>query len=257
LIHVSRNAKFVPYEPYACAVRPMVPVVSKHRKSSESSSVASQSSVQSSRNATPTFERKTENIVVDLKTGVGGVTESTAYSSSSTTSERSPSLSSTAQGNANNHHNNHSSVLLRERLKMAEKEILDLQSENAKLKKLLLDSMTVSTNSSTNASYADNGNSNHDQKESFDNLTDEIEVWRSKFLSSCVLVEQLTRDNQMLNDSINFACEVLQDLKNTLPLTPLQYEVVSEWLRKNRMMSTSFGSSNRQPFDSFSEPKQD
>jgi hypothetical protein len=216
------------------------------RKSSDSSSVISQTSVLSA-NAS-TIARKADGGSDEIKSSssVSPPRSSPSTPKKKAGVERLPAKAEREPmpANGNMNHNNHSTVLLKERLKMAEKEVNEMQSENSRLKKLLVDSMTGTISSSQpsplNSNYA-NRNS-HRVNEPFDNLNDEIEVWRSKFLSSCVLVEQLSKDNQMLNGSINAASELLKDLKNTLPLTPSQYELINQWLRENKpsTMSSSF-----------------
>jgi len=143
-----------------------------------------------------------------------------------------PRVGRTWQDPENSNHQN-SAALMKERLKMFEKEVNELQTENSRLKRMLVDSLAgtpTQTASIMNKNLA-NGNA-HRISESFDNLNDEIEVWRSKFLSSCVLVEQLNKDSHTLNQTVQSAAEILTDLKHSLSLTPKQYESVNEWFRQ-------------------------
>lgn len=140
-------------------------------------------------------------------------------------------------------HNNSNTTLLKERLKMAEKDILELQTENIRLKRLFIDSIA----GPVNPQQSDPTNSTI-TVESFDNLADEIEVWRSKFLSSCVLVEQLTKENQDLKGSGTSAIDLFREIKNTASLTPILYEQINSWIhqyQQNRALA------NQDPFYSF------
>lgn len=136
---------------------------------------------------------------------------------------------------------------------MAHKEINDLQSENTRLKKLLVDSMSGSSLSPNSMGRvgingpmnqnAQTTNFHHRNNECVDNLNDELEVWRSKFLSSCVLVDQLTKDNHDVKGTVYEAAEIIKDLKNTASLTQGQYENINEWLRKTNNMYMTYSSS--------------
>lgn len=118
---------------------------------------------------------------------------------------------------------------------MAEKEISDLQTENTRLKKLLVDSIAGSPlGTASNPNSHRHTTNAHGVTESFDNLNDELEVWRSKFLSSCVLVEQLQTHNHDLYETISEASEIIKTLKSKASLTQQQYEGINEWLRKTK-----------------------
>lgn len=137
-----------------------------------------------------------------------------------------------------NHFKNqtHSVTLMKERLKIAEKDISDLQAENARLKKLMVDSMTGTVGSDT--SYNTSGEPLG--TESFDNLNDEIEVWRSKFLSSCVLVDQLSKENRDMKMQISAAANLFREIKNTAGLTPGLYDQINYWLNRNALGINQF-----------------
>lgn len=127
----------------------------------------------------------------------------------------------------------HALTFLKERLKIAEKDNDYLHRENMKLKKLLVDSLSGDILHGRSDVNSDNigGISVND---SVDNLSSEIEVWRSKFLSSCVLVEQLTRENGALNESVGTAANILKDIKLYSSLSPTHFEKVNIWLKTNR-----------------------
>jgi hypothetical protein len=108
---------------------------------------------------------------------------------------------------------------------MAEKDISELQAENTRLKRLFVDSMSgpaypQQASAPTNSSIT---------TESYDNLADEIEVWKSKFLSSCVLVDQLSKENQDLKASSAVAVQLYRDIKDTTNLTPELFEQINSW----------------------------
>lgn len=114
---------------------------------------------------------------------------------------------------------------------MAEKEVADLTVENARLKKLLVDSIAGVKESELNANF-------ESESENVGNLNDELGVLRSKFLSSCVLVEQLTKTGEESAELIAQAMELIRELKNgSAGLSQRQYEEINEWLRRAKGLS--------------------
>jgi len=129
-------------------------------------------------------------------------------------------------------------TLFKERLKIAEKDNNDLHKENTRLKKLLVDSLSGDIIPGRASDHL-NGSTVHPgaNNESVDALSNEIEVWRSKFLSSCVLVDQLTRENGSLHDAVGSAANILKEIKLASSLSPEHFEEVNAWLRQNRETS--------------------
>lgn len=121
----------------------------------------------------------------------------------------------------------HALSLLKERIKIAEKDNYDLHKENIRLKKLLVDSLSGDV-------IHDSTRPNPSTNESVDALSNEIEVWRSKFLSSCVLVEQLTRENGVLNEAVGSATTILKDVKLSSSLPQDVFDSVNAWIRSTR-----------------------
>lgn len=233
----------MPYEPYSGATRPIITSQGHARKPSDSScSIVSQAS---------TISDSHTDATTDHCKGNESNFNATGGDLSPHHQTQSLSKHLTNKSGTSHYHRDHASTtLMKERLKMAEKEICDLQSENARLKKLFVDSMAGGSAPISTGIGAADGNSTsslgqnanivrHGNKECVDNLNDELEVSRSKFLSSCVLVDQLTTTNHHLNGTINEAAEIIRDLKNTASLTQEQYEHINGWLRKTNQTSYS------------------
>lgn len=139
-------------------------------------------------------------------------------------------------------------TLLKERLKISEKDNDELHKQNVRLKKLLVDSLAGDILHHGMA-HKDADGAVMTTSESEDTLSNEIEVWRSKFLSSCVLVEQLTKENGVLNDAIGAAGSILKDIKLSSTLAPAHYERVNTWLRANKIVSSPESHSNNNSVD--------
>jgi len=116
-------------------------------------------------------------------------------------------------------------ALLKERLRMSEKDIQDLRIENARLKRLLVDTLSGSPQV-----QAPQGAGANRMQDSVDSLSNEIQVWRSKFLSSCVLVEYLTKEKEDLLHVTARALELFKEIKATVDLTPELYEGMRTWI---------------------------
>jgi len=239
-LNICRNPKFVPYEPYRAAIRPIT-TEGDHPKKHHHSRTASETSLSS--------------ISFEIDAGNGPTTSTASINDI----QFQPDVLPTPPPKENTHREEdrignkglheirmkkqdqliqkqtHSLTLLKERLKIAEKDNHELHKENVRLKKLLVDSLSGDL---YHHSVNDGDLGSPSTNESVDALSNEIEVWRSKFLSSCVLVEQLTRENGVLNDSIGCAVNIFRDLKLSSSLTQTQYEEINAWLRINRTSSS-------------------
>ncbi|CAG7713019.1 unnamed protein product [Allacma fusca] len=221
----QREPKFVPYEPYKGATRSMTEddsTKSHSRKPSLGSSNSS-GSIRSSR-AEMSQITKVPNC---------------NSTSESTTNKCCSPRHFEGESNLNG---GHSEILLKERLKIHEKDINELRTENTRLKKMLVDSLSgfgsppsadVTQAVQRSIQIDANGSS---MSESVDNLSDEIEVWRSKFLSSCVLVEQLTKENQDWKRRVNSAADLFRETKQNadVVLTPVLFDKINTWLHQCR-----------------------
>ncbi|CAL8118826.1 unnamed protein product [Orchesella dallaii] len=236
----QKNPKFVPYEPYRCAVRPITDdgnTTKQHSRTASDTSLSSISFEIAAGNGPnngvndiqfepdvlpppPPPKNNTHALKEEERIGNRGIHEIRMKNQDQLIQKQT-----------------HSLTLLKERLKIADKDNHELHKENIRLKKLLVDSLSGDlyhsmTDDLGSASHAASTN------ESVDALSNEIEVWRSKFLSSCVLVEQLTRENGVLNEGLGSATNIFRDLKMTGSLTSTQYEEINAWLRVNRTSST-------------------
>ncbi|ODN03178.1 hypothetical protein Ocin01_03503 [Orchesella cincta] len=238
----QKNPKFVPYEPYRCAVRPITEDESSAKHHSRTASDTSLSSI--------SFEiaagNEPTNSITDIPLPIDVLPSPPPPLKDNTHIHREEERN----GNKGLHEirmkkqdqiiqkQTHSLTLLKERLKIAEKDNHDLHKENIRLKKLLVDSLSGDLyHSMTDGDLVSSSNT-ASTNESVDTLSNEIEVFRSKFLSSCVLVEQLTRENGVLNDAMGCATNIFRDLKLTGSLTSTQYEEINAWLRINRTSSS-------------------
>jgi len=136
---------------------------------------------------------------------------------------------SKVMGNFTNQ-NSSAVTALKERLKVAEKDVIEIRNENIRLKKMLVD--TLSGGPPIRSEEFLSGNDAHLTSEKADNLADNIEVWRSKFLSSCILVEQLSKENQQHHEHFKTALEIFRAMKHEGSLSSAQFEAVNNWMRK-------------------------
>ena len=216
----------MPYEPYKGATRSMVEDVKCHSRKASYSSTLSVGSVESSK--------------IESSSGVI-VPYPNADKKMDTSASPAKSRAQKNSEKENNINQNHSVMLFKERLRIQEKDITELRNENTRLKKMLVDSLAGfgSPPSSSSVVFSPGahpsfqlGSNGNSFSESVDNLTDEIEVWRSKFLSSCVLVEQLTKENQEWKSRSSSAAELFREIKHTseVSLTPLLFNKINSWL---------------------------
>jgi len=184
----QREPKFVPYEPYSAAVRPMGTISRDERRDSSASS------------------------------SIIAVSDDLSL----------PSIQSPKKSQSPRHQPESSNTtLLKERLRISEKDIQELRTENARLKRLLVD--TLSGSYEVPVADAQSAKANKMQ-ESVESLSNEIQVWRSKFLSSCVLVEQLTKEKEDLVRATGGAAELFKEIKANVDLTPELYNSLREWI---------------------------
>jgi len=237
----QKNPKFVPYEPYRGAVRSMTDMSFKthSRKASTGSNASGLSGP--GRCITPSRIEDLHQANPNLH-----IPDNLKFEPHLLHPDNLIKNDHSSSRHNQNNSQNHSELLLRERLKIQDKDISELQSENARLKKLLVDSMSGSRQVLQTHemgldpfSLGPEGNSSS-ISESFDNLSDEIEVWRSKFMSSCILVEQLNSENRALRGNESTASQLFRDIKDNATLTPELFQQINQWLHHRSTIKSDF-----------------